>query len=141
MENHQQKFCSTANLGQTCLFWKINFISRDTEKQDWTAYQIPKLQEGDVVRLRNSADTAWTEKGTVQEQIESRSYIVSTGNAKYRRNRKDILKTNEDLTSYKQWNRIVWHERAEIAPEIVQNSTTEGPKRQIFRTQRLIEQC
>ena len=29
---------------------------------DRTAYQLPKLQEGDVVRLRNSADTAWTEK-------------------------------------------------------------------------------
>ena len=67
---------------------------------DRTAYQLPKLQEGDMVRLRTSADTAWTEKGTVQEQIDPRSYIVSPGNTKYRRNRKDILKTNEDLTSY-----------------------------------------
>ena len=33
------------------------------------------------------------------------------------------------------------HERAEIEPEIVQNSTTERPKRQICRPHRLIEQC
>ena len=78
------------------------------------------------MRLRNSTDTAWTEKGTVQEQIESRSYIVSTASAKYRRNRKDILKTNEDLTSYiNNETELSDHERAEIEPEIVQNSTTE----------------
>ena len=82
------------------------------------------LQEGDVVRLRNSADTTWTEKGTVQEQIESRSYIVSTGSAKYRRNRRDILKTNEDLTSYiNNETELSDHKSAEIEPEIVQNST------------------
>ena len=33
------------------------------------------------------------------------------------------------------------HERAEIEPELLQNSTTERPKRQIVRTQRHIEQC
>ena len=32
VENHQQNFCTTANFGQTCLFWKINYISQDTEK-------------------------------------------------------------------------------------------------------------
>ena len=91
---------------------------------DRNAYQLPKLQEGDMVRLRTSADTAWTEKGTVQEQIESRSYIVSTGSAKYRRNRRDILKTNEDLTSYiNNETELSDHKSAEIEPEIVQNST------------------
>ena len=109
---------------------------------DRTADHLPKLQEGDVVGLRISADTAWTEKGTVQEQIESRSYIASTGSAKYRRNRKDILKTNEDLTSYiNNETELSDHKSAQIEPEIVQNSTAERPKRQMCRPQRLAEQC
>ena len=94
------------------------------------------------MRIRNSTDTAWTEKGTIQEQIDPRSYIISTGNAKYRRNRKDILKTKEDLTSFiNNETELPDHENAEIEPEIVQKSPNERPKRQICRPKRLIEQC
>ena len=118
--------------------------SQEKQKKyfDRTTYQLPNLQEGDVVRIRNSTDTAWTEKGTVKEQIDPRSFIVSTGNAKYRRTIKDILKTNEDLASYiNNETELSDHENAEIEPEIVLKSPTERPNRQICRPKRLIEHC
>ena len=47
----------------------------------------------------NSTDTAWTEKGTVWEQIDPKSLSQhETQNTNKKPRRKDIVKTNEDLT-------------------------------------------
>ena len=69
----------TSNREEITIYRKA---SQEKQKNyyDRTTHQLPKLQEGDVVRLWNSADTAWT-----KEQFGPRSYIVSTENAKYRR--------------------------------------------------------
>ncbi|XP_062610112.1 uncharacterized protein LOC134271904 [Saccostrea cucullata] len=114
---------------------------------DRSTHQLPKLEEGDVVRLRNLDDTAWTERGTIQKQIDPRSYIVSTGNAEYRRNRKDILRTCENPTSYLRIEpEPSDHEVEATGDENIrtrddQNGETVRPKRQCGPPKRLTEEC
>ena len=61
---------------------------------DRSAHQLPELQPGDTVRLRNIQDTEWDRKATVLEKVEPRSYnVVADNGALYRRNHKHLLKT------------------------------------------------
>ncbi|XP_021366770.1 uncharacterized protein K02A2.6-like [Mizuhopecten yessoensis] len=55
--------------------------------------ELPPLDRGNTVRIRDCRDSAWSTKGVVREEVSPRSYLVEseTGNT-YRRNRKDILK-------------------------------------------------
>ena len=50
------------------------------------------------MRIKDGGDKYWQRKGVIKEKVAPRSYIVeSEAGVHYRRNRQDILKTNENL--------------------------------------------
>ena len=59
---------------------------------DRSDHQLPELQPGDTVRLRNIQVIEWDRKATVLKKVLPRSYNVG---ALYRRNLKHLLKTAE----------------------------------------------
>ena len=60
--------------------------------------ELPPLAEGQVIRIRDAKDTQWAKKGVVIQQVAPRSYEIETEDGvRYRRNRKDILKSNETV--------------------------------------------
>jgi hypothetical protein len=80
-------------------FVKQRKDKKDKQKlyHDRNVKELPPLRENESVRIRNSLDTKWSEKGIVVEQVAPRSYVVETPNGVYRRNRKDIMKTVESF--------------------------------------------
>ena len=65
---------------------------------DKTVLELPPLAEGQVIRMRDAKDTHWAKKGVVIQQVAPRSYEIETEDGvRYRRNRKDILKSNETV--------------------------------------------
>lgn len=62
---------------------------------DRSARDLKSLDRGDVIRVRQ--DGKW-EPGVVEEKSgHPRSYHIQTPSGEYRRNRSNLLKTNEDL--------------------------------------------
>ena len=65
---------------------------------DKTVLELPPLAEGQVIRMRDAKDTHWAKTGVVIQQVAPRSYEIETEDGvRYRRNRKDILKSNETV--------------------------------------------
>lgn len=62
---------------------------------DKSAKPLPDLQKGDNVRMRSNDSKSWEPARFVCESKEPRSFIVQKNNKRYRRNRRDILKTSE----------------------------------------------
>ena len=66
---------------------------------DKNVRELPHLKKGDCVRLRDVSDKKWDAKVVVKEQVAPRSYVVETPDGvHYRRNRKDLLKTEENIS-------------------------------------------
>ena len=55
------------------------------------ARHMKTLEPGDIVRIRTPDQKQWGEYGKVLKRCGPRSYVIDTGNGKYRRNRKHIL--------------------------------------------------
>ena len=62
-----------------------------------TAKPLPPLEMGDSVRIRLPGKTTWSAGTCVGQCPEPRSYDVEVDGAKYRRNRRDILLTKEQV--------------------------------------------
>lgn len=74
---------------------KVNF--------DKNTKDLANLSTGETVRIRDGGDKYWQRKGVIKEKVAPRSYIVeSEAGVHYRRNRQDILKTNENLNNSSQ---------------------------------------
>ena len=58
------------------------------------AKPLPLITPGETIRMRLPGEKRWT-KGTCAQELGNRSYQVKVGSGKYRRNRRDLLKTNE----------------------------------------------
>ena len=95
-----RKIRSNLPMVQKILRESVVLKQKDAKKQkqkcqfDKKAVELPPLKVGDYVRLRES------KKGVVKSQIEATpgSYVVEVPDkASYRRNRKDILKTEENF--------------------------------------------
>lgn len=56
------------------------------------------LNPGDVVRM-STGDKVWEKKQINKAASTPRSYIVQVGDAQYRSNRKDLIKTKESYTT------------------------------------------
>jgi hypothetical protein len=56
---------------------------------------LTELSEGDTIRIQLPGDKIRT-KGIVIKKVGERSYLVKSRVGEYRRNRKDIIKTDED---------------------------------------------
>ena len=59
------------------------------------ARHLPSLKPGDVVRVRK--EKVWKPAVVVKSDIHPRSYIVNHDGREYRRNRRDLMKTNEPI--------------------------------------------
>ena len=74
---------------------KVNF--------DKNTKDLANLSTGETVRIRDGGDKYWQRKGVIKEKVAPRSYIVeSEAGVHYRRNRQDILKTNENMNNSSQ---------------------------------------
>jgi len=58
------------------------------------AKPLPLITPGETIRMRLPGEKHWT-KGTCAHELGNRSYQVKVGSGKYRRNRRDLLKTDE----------------------------------------------
>lgn len=60
--------------------------------------ELPPLNKNDTVRIRNTNNTMWSKKGVVEDYVAPRSYKIKTEDGVlYRRNRKDILKSEGEI--------------------------------------------
>lgn len=80
--------------------WVNVQLNQNQQKQklyyDQGAKPRQPLHPGDVVRMKS--DKQW-KKGKINKNASTpRSYIVQVGDAQYRRNRKDLIKTRESYT-------------------------------------------
>ncbi|GFO09928.1 integrase core domain protein [Plakobranchus ocellatus] len=64
------------------------------QRKHHRGFDLQPLEAGDDVFMRNQADTLWTPAKFVKKALEPRSYILQQGKATYRRNRRQILKSN-----------------------------------------------
>ena len=72
-------------------------LQKAKQKHYYDKTVLPPLAEVQVIRIRDAKATHWAKKGVVIQQVAPRSYEIETKDGvRYRRNRKDILKSNED---------------------------------------------
>ncbi|KAK3107076.1 hypothetical protein FSP39_006459 [Pinctada imbricata] len=80
---------------------KTKLLQKQKQKQnfDKRVIDLPPLEKGESVRLRDEKDTHWARKGVIIQQVAPRSYEIETeSGTRFRRNRKDILKTSEPIS-------------------------------------------
>ena len=58
------------------------------------AKPLPLITPGETIRMRLPGEKRWT-KGTCAQELGNRSYKVKFGSCEYRRNLRDLLKTDE----------------------------------------------
>ena len=58
------------------------------------AKPLPRITPGETIRMQLPGEKRWT-NGTCAQELGNRSYQVKVGSCKYRRNRRDLLKTGE----------------------------------------------
>ncbi|PIK56893.1 hypothetical protein BSL78_06219 [Apostichopus japonicus] len=98
---------------------------------------LPPLQSGDHVRFRDLADKSWAHKGQVIEQT------APEQNGVMRRNRRDLLKTNEPVTQPTHPNGDTVTDTGQLNRPLNPPESLSSPpkKRQIRPPTRLIETC
>lgn len=82
-------------------FRRKRFADKVKQKHyyDKAVRELPPLDRGDTVRIRDYRDKAWSTKGVVREEVSPMSYLIETGTGNvYRRNRQHVLKcTNREV--------------------------------------------
>ena len=72
---------------------------------DRSVKKLPPLTPGQTIRLRDTNDKRWENRGMVLKQVAPRSYLIRTESGHvYRRNRKDILQSNEQFVPFEQYS-------------------------------------
>ena len=74
---------------------------------DRNTVQLPEIKEGDTVRVQKS-DKTWELAKVVRKTEKPRSFIVKTKTGEIRRNRKHLIKTNENPPEHEASDMMNW---------------------------------
>ena len=89
-------FKPTAEKNEPIIQRKLKQKIKQKFYHDQNAKPLEVLEMGNSVRIRDNEKAVWEEKGKVIQEVAPRSYLVKTERGRLlRRNRRDILKTNE----------------------------------------------
>ncbi|XP_053326251.1 uncharacterized protein K02A2.6-like [Spea bombifrons] len=118
------------------------FKENQKEKQkvyfDSRVKSLPELHKGEKVRIKDK-DNTWTQKGSIDEQVQPRSYTIRTEEGRIiRRNRRDILKEPEQKCSNTESDGVLYcnTETESETDQVVRRST-----RRRKSPERLIKSC